>query len=79
MLLKVSHAYIGIARCGCVLGVTIDNPAHAKEVRRDVQAFMRAGDTIERVTVEVAREKFCIVNHRKGCPHPQNCPGDKGR
>ena len=71
--------YIGVSACGCIRAATVDNPAHAKEVRKDVTSFMRYGDTIERMTSEQVRVKFCIDKHiRSGkvqtCPHPGACP-----
>ena len=66
-------SYIGVDKCGCVLAATVDNPEHAKYVRRDVLEFMKWG-FVERVEVEEARRQLCCAPHKKGCPHPQQCP-----
>ena len=77
--MTTTYAYIGVSPCGCIRAATVDNPQHAKEVRKDVASFMRYGDTIERMPVEQVRVKFCVDKHLyKGkavtCPHPQACP-----
>lgn len=71
-----AYAYVGISPCGCIRAASVDNPEHAAHVRRDVSAFMRAGDTIERMEVEAVRKQFCTAPHPKktGCPHPGACP-----
>ena len=73
---KPVMAYVGVSPCGCIRAATVDNPEHAKDVRKDVAAFMRAGDTIERLSVELARMQFCGNKHPKdtGGPHPAACP-----
>ena len=72
----VTYAYAGIAKCGCVRAATIDNPEHAKEVRRDVVAMLKWG-TIERMSLDQVRREFCIDKHGlsgEDCPHPGACP-----
>lgn len=73
------YSYVGISPCGCIRAATVDNPEHAKYVRRDVAAFMRYGDTIERMEIERARIQFCMDKHPKktGCPHTGACPHRK--
>jgi hypothetical protein len=74
---KATHAYLGIASCGCVMAMTVDNPEHKKDVAKDVASFMRWGATIERVSIEYARKAFCGSSHGKkgdNCPHPNACP-----
>ena len=71
-------AYVGIAQCGCVRAMTVDNPEHAKDVRRNVREFMRYGP-VERWPIERVRVQFCLDKHptrgkAKGCPHPGACP-----
>ena len=70
----VEYAYLGVAGCGCALGVVVDNPIHAKEVRREVSKFLREGLVIERATVGEAGARLCVASHRESCPHPQECP-----
>ena len=68
-------AYIGIHACGCALSATVDNPAHTKDVAKDVRGMVKTGH-VERVTVEEARTRLCLEKHsgKKGCPHPGQCP-----
>ena len=68
-----THAYIGVDKCGCIRAVTVDNPAHKKEVRKDVMDIMKWG-TIERVLIESARIRLCFDTHSPHCPHPNACP-----
>lgn len=73
---KETHAYIGIAPCGCVQGATVDGPDHKREVSKDVAGFLKWG-TVERVSIENARVRLCFESHgKKGdtCPHPNGCP-----
>lgn len=51
-------AYVGIKSCGCVVAATVDNPAHQKEVAKDVATFIKEGLTIERKTCAWVRENF---------------------
>mgnify|MGYP001595242035 CR=1 FL=1 len=71
-----AYAYVGVAPCGCIRCVTVDVPAYAKTVRRDVASFMRSGYTIERMAVERVRVRLCLDKHSKkaGCPHLGACP-----
>jgi len=70
------YAYVGISPCGCIRATVVDNPGRAKWVRKEVASFMRAGDTIERMAVELVRVRFCTDIHPRkgGCPHPGDCP-----
>ena len=79
-----NYAYVGVEKCGCVTVVVVDNPAHGKDVRREVEEIreiMKWGH-VERVTIESARARFCpgsstaALGHPHGvCPHPEGCPG----
>lgn len=73
----MEYAYVGVAECGCIRAAAVDNPAHAKEVRKDVSGFMRDGMVVERRTVAEARVQLCLTGHgKKGldCPHAGACP-----
>jgi hypothetical protein len=35
--------WVGLRRCGCCRAVTVDNPAHRKEVEQDKRDFLRSG------------------------------------
>ena len=78
MTMEDTFTYIGISACGCVRAAVVDNPDHRADVRKHVTAFMRQGDTIERVKSDQIRFLFCASKHtgRKHdiCPHPQACP-----
>lgn len=72
-------AYVGISACGCVRAATVDRAEHQKETYKDVSAFIRTGDKIERWPIEEVRRQLCLTRHpfrgkQKGCPHPGNCP-----
>lgn len=67
-------AYIGVAQCGCTLSAIVDNPAHAKEVAKEIRAILKWGH-IEYVGIVEARKVLCLENHLKDkCPHPEGCP-----
>lgn len=62
---KEAMAYVGSEpECGCVTFLIVDNPEHAKDTAREVARMMRAGLTINRMTVEDAR-----VPGFGSCPH----------
>ena len=74
---NATHAYIGIAACGCIRAATADDPDQKKEVAKDVASFLRWGKTVERVSVESVRITLCTSNHgpkNRNCPHPNACP-----
>ena len=51
-------AYVGRQECGCIIAATVDNPAHKNHVANDLAEWVRDGLTIERLTLEEAREQF---------------------
>ena len=52
-----SMAYAGFCQsCGHLVSATVDDPDHAKDVRKDVSQFMRDGLRIERVSCQTVRE-----------------------
>lgn len=54
------YAYIGRAKCGCVVAAAVDEGDRA--TAKDVAEFIEAGLTVERVTVRYVRENW-------GCSH----------
>ncbi len=58
--------YIGRKSCGCVVAATVDEPQYREDVAKDIADWLRSGLTIERVTVEYARQ-----NLNFSCPHKQ--------
>ena len=54
----MEYAYIGIKSCGCVVSAAVDMPAYKKETAKFVAAEIKFGHTIERVTVDEARERL---------------------
>jgi hypothetical protein len=69
-----THAYVGIADCGCLQAAAVDSPDRKQEVRKEVMSMMKWG-TIERMPIETARMRLCLGKHPKNvCPHPQACP-----
>jgi hypothetical protein len=70
-------SYVGRYECGCIQSAVVDNPAHRADVRREVSRFMRQGATIERMTTEEVRAKFCLRSHPKDvcpCAEDATCP-----
>lgn len=59
------YAYLGREACGCVTCVTLDAPTHKREVAKDVAQWLRWGMTVERVTVEAARQAWAVCEHKK--------------
>lgn len=52
-------AYVGKCRqCHGAYMMVIDNPEHDRDVAKEVEAVINAGDTIERMTVEAARASW---------------------
>ena len=49
-------AYIGRRNCGCVVAVSVDTPFYRRDVAKDLAEFIRRGYTVERVTVEQAKQ-----------------------
>lgn len=57
-------AYLAISPCGCcsaVMSTGVDTP---KEEAKQVSDWIKDGRTVERMTVEDARERF-----KADCPH----------
>ena len=73
------YAYVGKEPCGCIRAATVDRVETAKYMRRDVDSFLKHGMTLERMPIEVVRKKFCLANHKKGCPHPDLGRGCQSR
>ena len=75
MVTEVKFVYIGFDPCGCALEMVVDNPDHAHDVQVAIRRMIKHGH-IERVPLEQARARFCLVPHTKkeGCPHPSACP-----
>ena len=56
--------------CGCILFVTIDEPEHAKDNAKEIARCIKAGYSINRVTVAA----FKAGEHGKfGCQDVLNC------
>lgn len=71
-----THAYMGARPCGCACALLVDNPEHKREVAKDVASWIRSGLTIQRGTIEEARQfwkdKFascpeCAARHKRAC------------
>ena len=75
MVNQPEFAYVGVETCGCITAAVVDNPDHAKDVRRAVSGFMRWG-TVERMPLAEIRKAICLTKHpqKTGCPHPGECP-----
>ena len=54
-------AYVSrCATCRKIVMATIDNPAHKREVAKEVADAIRSGEAVERVPLEdVRRAEFC--------------------
>lgn len=60
--------YLDRKRCGCVVGVTVDNPEHRTDVARFIADAVRRGGTVEHAKLETVREGL-----RLGCWHCDRC------
>ena len=49
-------AYVGIAKCGCIKGASVDVPEHAKDTAKFVSDFIRRGYKVERWPCSQVRE-----------------------
>ena len=50
--------YIGIKKCGCVVAACVDNPEHKKDIAKNISDWVKDGLTIERISVEDARNRL---------------------
>ena len=57
-------SYIGRKSCDCVVCAIVDMPDHKGDVAREVARWIKEGLTVERVTLDYAREHFVTE-----CPH----------
>ena len=57
-------AYIGIAACGCVRAIVVDDGLYPKDVAKTVAEFIKSGRTVERVDL-----KDGIARLEPHCPH----------
>jgi hypothetical protein len=57
-------AYIAIAACGCVPAFTVDESEYQEDVAEDIGKWIVSGRTVERVTMDEARERLTM-----DCPH----------
>ena len=65
------YAYLGRAGCGCVRAIVVDEPDDAAFTARHVASMVKAGLTVERMTVEIARasrsqDRACPLHPRSG-------------
>ena len=75
--MSYTHAYVGVAPCGCIRAATVDDDVHPKDVAADIVGFMRGGMTLERVSLEGGPVRLCWAEHAPGslgCPHDGACP-----
>ena len=49
-------SYISRKECGCLTLAIVDEPAHRREVAKEVAKAIRMGETVERVTCEQVRK-----------------------
>lgn len=50
-------AYIGRKRCGCIVGMVVDDPKHPDITKKALKEFADDSLVIERVTVGFCREQ----------------------
>ena len=51
--------YLATHTCGFMLGATVDDPDHAKDVAKNIASWVRNGATISRHTNEPLPTGFC--------------------
>ena len=74
MRAKYTDAYIGIARCGCCLAMTIFDPKDKRSNRDAAKAaaeWLSDGLKVERVSAAESRNRIVAV-----CPHGSQDPGE---
>lgn len=54
-----THAYVAIEKCGCVSAITADTPDMRKDNAKEIARWIREGRTVERLSADEARERFC--------------------
>ena len=59
-----THAYAGIAPCGCIRALSVDVVDAARLVAKDVAAMVRQGLTVERLSLDAVRARKLT---RPGC------------
>lgn len=60
------YAYIAIRHCGCCTGAVVDRPKRANATAREIAGYIRRGYAVERVAVEVARDRLGYCPHVEG-------------
>ena len=67
---NATHCYVGIwPACDCIRFVTADEPEYAKDNAKEIARLIRAGYSVERLTVKEFKEE-----HRFGCKDELQCP-----
>lgn len=62
---NATHCYIARKPCGCLVGITVDDPDDPKDTAKFVSQQVRNGCSIERLTIEDGRS--ALKNF--GCRH----------
>lgn len=57
--------YVGIKACGCAVAACVDLPDMKKDTAKCIAKWTRDGLTIERKTVQWARENLFECTHKK--------------
>lgn len=58
-------SYVARKRCGCIVSAIVDVPEMKKEIADALSEWVRAGYTVDRVTVDEVRQNFTGIH----CPH----------
>lgn len=73
-VLAATHGYVATAPCGCVCGVMIDVPGMESTTAKGVAAWIRRGDTVQRVTKDETKKAVaqmkCDHNPQWKAPAP---------
>ena len=60
-------AYIARKSCGCMVAAAVDEPDHREDTANEIAEWIRAGLTVERVTVDYVRANWrtcaCMPEH----------------
>lgn len=60
--MPVTHAYVGIKKCGCVVTASCDTESDKALVAKDLQGYILSGLRIERVPIDEARKRLKRCN-----------------
>jgi hypothetical protein len=65
-ILEKDLAFVAYCKCGKLIACAVDDPDHTKDTAKEVAAWIRRGDKVDKMTVELVR-KADWCNNRGRC------------